>query len=152
MGYAVHRKGDQYRVWSTYSDTYVTEPMTRDVMAKWLREDAFQTLEERIDRDTEVRLARADKCGSSGHPRDTDEWDTELCRCGRFHHTFELRASDGKCGHCGEPEEDIAHKPPCEPNPKTGLMCDECGEPQRRSPSGQVSCDNGHTSKGVFCG
>jgi hypothetical protein len=118
MGYAVHRKGDQYRVWSTYTDTYVTDPMARDVMAKWLREDAIQTLEERIDRETEARLDRADKCGSSGHPRDTANWDTELCRCGQFHHTFELRASDGKCGHCGEPTDDKAHQPPCEPKPR----------------------------------
>lgn len=119
MGYAVHRKGDQYRVWSTYSDTYVTDPMTRSMMAGWLRDDAFQTLEERIDRDTEDRLARADKFGSSGHSRDTEEWDTELCHCGGFHHMFEIRSSDGKCGYCGEPEEDKSHNPPCEP--KSGM-------------------------------
>lgn len=112
MGHAIHRNGDKYRMWSTIVDRYISDPMTREEMAVWVREDAIQTLLERIDQDTEQRLARADRNGSSGHGRDADRWDTELCDHGRFHHEFKLRA-DNLCGVCGEPEDDHAHLPTC---------------------------------------
>lgn len=120
MGHVIHRRGTRYRLWSTYTDTYITEPMTRGQMAKYITREATQELQDRISRigrETEERMERAAKRGTSslmGGPRDTTKWDTEMCQqCGRFHHTFELRPSDGKCGHCGEPEDDMAHKPPC---------------------------------------
>ena len=113
MGHAIHRNGNQYRMWSTIVDRYITDPMTREEMAAWVREDAIQTLLERIGPDTEQRLDRADKHGSSGHGRDADCWEPELCDRGRFHHAFILRPSDGKCSHCGEPEDDHAHLPTC---------------------------------------
>ena len=115
MGHAIHRKGDQYRMWSSYTDTYLTDPMTREEMAKWVKDDAIQTLLERIDRETEERLARADRTGSSGFARSTEEWNQEHCgHCGGMHHLFVFRALDGNCGFCGEPKEDPAHKPTCE--------------------------------------
>lgn len=113
MGHAIHRNGDKYRMWSTFVDRYISDPMTREEMAVWVREDAIQHLLERIDEDTEQRLARSDKYGSSGFKRDADRWDPELCNRGRFHHAFILRPSDGKCSHCGELENDHAHLPTC---------------------------------------
>lgn len=151
MGTEVHRKGNQYRLWSTYTDTYATKPMTRKQMATYLVREATREFQASIGRDVEERMERTAKKGTSsriGGLRDTTKWDTELCRCGSFHHTFELRASDGKCGYCGEPTDDKAHQPPC----VSGMWCDECGAPQQRSPEGQMFCPNGHTSKGVFCG
>lgn len=116
MGRAIHRKEDKYRMWSTVVDRYLTEPMTREEMAAWVKEDAIQTLLERLDQDTEFRLDRADKCGSSGHPRDPSAWETEMCSRGRFHHVF-APTLKGNCSECGEPEEDHAHLPPCTPSP-----------------------------------
>jgi len=116
MGNIIHRKGRRYRVWSTYTDTYITGPMSRGQMTRHLVRCATREFEGRILQDTEVRMERASKKGTSslvGSPRDGTKWDTERCQCGNFHHTFELRASDGKCSHCGEPEDDTSHKPPC---------------------------------------
>ena len=116
MGQIIHRKGTRYRLWSTCTDTYVTPSMTRGQMAKYIVRQATQEFEFNIGRDTEERMKRAAETGTSsrmGCTRDATKWDTERCRCGRFHHTFELRESDGDCRVCGEPETDIAHKPPC---------------------------------------
>lgn len=74
MGHAIHRNGSMYRMWPTYSDTYITEPLTRDQMAAWVRVDAILSLLEKIDSDTESRLVRADRWGSSGNSRDSDKW------------------------------------------------------------------------------
>jgi rubrerythrin len=117
MGHVIHRKDDQYRLWSTFTDTYITEPMSRDEMAEHIKTEALLALHESISSDTEARLTRVDKKGTSsmvGGARDTTKWNIEMCQqCGSFHHPFECRPSDGKCGYCGEPVDDEGHLPPC---------------------------------------
>ena len=117
MGHIIHRKGTRYRLWSTCTDTYITRPMTRGQMTEYVVQEAIREFELNIVRDTKDRVERAAKTGTSsrvgGCSRDATKWDTERCRCGGFHHTFELRASDGDCRVCGEPEGDPSHKPPC---------------------------------------
>lgn len=113
MGHAIHRNGDKYRMWSTIVDRYISDSMTREEMAAWIKEDEMQRLLARIDMETESRLIRADTWGGSGFKRDATRWDTERCDQGRFHHEFDLRPSDGLCKVCGEPRDDHAHEPSC---------------------------------------
>jgi hypothetical protein len=117
MGTIIHRKGTRYRLWSTCTDTYITRSMTRGQMAKYIMAEAIREFEANIGPNTEERMERAAKTGTSsrvGCARDATKWDTELCgHCNRFHHTFELRPSDGNCRVCGEPEGETSHKPPC---------------------------------------
>jgi hypothetical protein len=122
MGHVIHRRGTRYRLWSTYTDTYITPSMTRGQMTRYIVREATREFEATIGRDTEERMERAAKTGTSsrmGGTHDTTKWATERCHCGSFHHTFELRPSDGNCRSCGEPEGDTAHKAPCKKkNPK----------------------------------
>ena len=116
MGQTIHRKGTRYRLWSTVLDKYVTGTMTRGEMTRYIVAQARREFESSIVRDTEERMARAARNGTSSRVepvRDATKWDTEVCHCSRFHHKFELRTSDRNCCSCGEPEEDLTHKPPC---------------------------------------
>lgn len=116
MGHVIHRKGTRYRLWSTYTDTYITGSMTRGEMTRYIVREATREFEANIGRDTVERMDRAAKTGTSsrmGGVHDATKWATERCHCGGFHHTFELRPSGGNCRVCGEPEGDTAHKPPC---------------------------------------
>ena len=121
MGHIIHRRGTRYHLWSTYTDTYITPSMTRGEMTRYIVWEAILEFEANIGRETEERMERASKKGTSSlvsEARDTTKWDTERCHCGGFHHTFELRVSDGNCRSCGEPEGDTVHKPPCKKKPK----------------------------------
>lgn len=124
MGQVIHYRRGNFRIWSTFVDQYVTEPMTEASMEAWLKNDARSAAleyEAGLVADIKNRMERARRKGTSslvGGERDKSTWETERCnRCGTFHHTFDLRSSDGNCGHCGEPEGDVAHKPPCEDPP-----------------------------------
>ena len=108
----IHRNGEQYRLWSTITDTYLTAPMPRPEMFGWLLDGGDGCTTE-----TEVarRLARADAQGTSqaGDSRSADEWESERCNgCAGFHHEYSARP-DGACGACGEAADDVQHQPPC---------------------------------------
>jgi hypothetical protein len=111
MGAFIHRNGDKYREWLTIPDGYGTPPLTRAEMTRYLAERRGQKAVE-----IEDRLARADRFGTSclGDTREATCWDVERClRCATFHHTYEPGAAAGVCRVCGEPANDIAHRPPC---------------------------------------
>lgn len=57
MGTEVHRKGDRYRLWSTYTDSYATEPMTRRQMTTYLVREATREFHARIGRLFDHRTA-----------------------------------------------------------------------------------------------
>lgn len=120
MGQVIHRKGTRYRVWSTVSDQYITKSMSRTEMIRHLTREAIWALEEQIrqaESGVRERMKRTDEKGTSSHVggnRDITQWDTERCDgCGNFHHTFKQGLTRGGCSHCGESEDDKAHKPPC---------------------------------------
>lgn len=104
--------GDRFRRWSTVSDAYTTDPMTRtDMLAHLIRRDV-----DAATRAAEDRMCRAEASGSSVFDvnRGTEEWETERCDgCGRTHHTYEASRIGSGCSWCGEPEDDGAHAPPC---------------------------------------
>lgn len=111
MGQFIHRNGDRYREWLTIPDAYGTPPLTRAEMARYLALHHGQKAVE-----IEERLARADRNGTSCHgdTRDATTWDTERCfECATFHHAYDPREG-GACRSCGEPEDDVSHRPPCE--------------------------------------
>lgn len=111
MSLIIHRNGTLYREWSTIADGYTTDPMTRGEMAEYLEE----TSRARSLVVIAQRLAQADDTGTSvpGDTRDATRWDTPRCpECATFHHEWTPRG-DGTCARCGEPEDDIAHAPPC---------------------------------------
>lgn len=105
--------GPRYREWSSIVDKYCTPEMTREDMFEYLRNN-------QPSESVESRLSRVDRTGTSlldhSHVRDMDsDWHTERCdECGRFHHDFNLRESDGLCSYCGEPKDDSGHAQPCD--------------------------------------
>lgn len=113
----------QYRIWCTITDSYLTEPMTRNETVAWLTEEARALAARTLAADLQAidgRIARADTTGSSFRREDavtlTEPWDTERCAvCRFFHHGFVATAKGSKCADCGEPKGDRSHGPACEP-------------------------------------
>ena len=120
--------GLRFRIWSSVTDSYHTRPMTEEE-AKELLMDDYTGLEVKSGvaaKDLEERLARTKARGTSSHIHDpvdlNSPWEEEICPKGcHFHHEFKHRDSDGLCSGCGEPEDDIGHKPRC------AVRCIECG-------------------------
>lgn len=108
--------GLRYRVWSTSSDQYLTEPLTESEMRELLLNEARRDAEESIGQN----LARAASMGSSRRRDDrtpASDWDRERCQqCGSRHHAYSPRP-DGACKSCGQDEEERTHRPPCEVEP-----------------------------------
>jgi hypothetical protein len=105
--------GLRFRLWSSVSDGYCCEPMTREAFTKWMLELA---LEEQT-RELAERLDRAARTGTSSRLIETveldGEWEVGRCEvCESFHHAFE-KQSDGTCRSCGNPRSDRAHRKPC---------------------------------------
>lgn len=117
MSYVVHRRVQEdrevYRIWSTNVDRYVTEEIswkeTEEFFLGVARETALDSLERMKDR---VLKFNTSSLISARGPR--DNWQTELCRKGSFHHDFRPSSKDsGICFECGEPPEDHGHLPDC---------------------------------------
>ena len=95
MGRFIHRKdtpdGPLYREWSTVSDCYATNPMTREEATIYLTRIARADLEKRmaaVPKDVEARLSRADRKGTSEHgeKRRTTRWADMFCDyCSEWH-------------------------------------------------------------------
>lgn len=115
MTYSIHCKatprGKRLRLWSSVVDAYITEPLTKGKMVTWLVEDERRDAERSIAE----RIGRAERTGTSSHYSDRaldDEWKTERCVCGWFHHQF-VETERGTCGHCGEDKVHETHGQPC---------------------------------------
>lgn len=85
--------GLRYRIWSTSSDQYLTEPLAEGEMREFLLNEARRDAEESIAQN----LARAASEGSSRR-RDgrslAADWDRERCHeCGGLHNP----GQDGAC-------------------------------------------------------
>ena len=123
---AVHRKGNLYREWHSFSSRYCTWPMSRAEMAALLFSREFcagftPTAREvaRAKDAIEERLERVDAGGTSARNSDgsfctrcTDAWDEEQCAyCEEWHHAYDPKP--GGCGSCGEGARARGHKRPC---------------------------------------
>lgn len=109
-----------YRLWSTVTDSYATEPLDEEEVREQLRTmyagDAMRDYERNVEGIHE-RLVRARHRGTSSRVTERDPagpWATERCG-GHFHHAFvERPGSHGAyCAQCGEPPGAVAHGPPC---------------------------------------
>lgn len=129
MGLIIHARklpeGIRYRVWSTYTDRYVTDLLTeteiRDALLAEAKERSTRLLAE-AGAEISARIERTNDKGTSemmrfAHDRPTelyDPWDTELCKsCSRFHHDYVCDSTDGTCKSCGEDIDDPSHLSPC---------------------------------------
>lgn len=115
MGQFIHRNGSEYRVWSTFTDSYVTTAGDRDGIAEYLLEEAIAEAK----KDIAERLARADANGTSAMfgKRDATKWDEERCGvCLAWHHPFVSKGGIGRagCDRCGDPRRKPWHGPLCE--------------------------------------
>lgn len=125
----IHRKGDRYREWHSFSDRYCTWPMSRAEMAALLFSREFRvgfapTAREvaRAKDAIEERLERVDAGGTSARDDDgafrvrcADAWDEEQCPyCEDFHHAYQPTAENAAvCASCGEGKRARSHKRPC---------------------------------------
>ena len=131
MGTVIHARntpeGIRYKLWSTSSDTYVTEVLTIEELNKVLMMEAEFRAQRILDEaafENSLRIARANDRGTSemlrfSHDRPTeinDPWDTERCQhCGGFHHDFRPQPGQDAdtCEHCGEAATESWHTLPC---------------------------------------
>lgn len=118
------RNGEwRFRRWSTVVDAYTTPELTEAEAREEMLLDytGREILDGYAATDLEGRIDRAKSSGTTSRfayckrPDLTSAWTTERCQsCGRFHHEFKLRASDGRCADCGEASGDKAHAPACD--------------------------------------
>lgn len=74
-------KNFRYRIWSTVTDSYITDPMTEKQLAKWELDSRLDQARRDHEREFPERLERASKTGTSsrmGDRRDLEgDWDKE---------------------------------------------------------------------------
>ena len=56
----------RYRIWSTVTDSYITEELTKQELKEYLQEEAVQEALAKVQRDFKQRIARAIQNGTSG--------------------------------------------------------------------------------------
>lgn len=104
----VHRNGAEYRLWGSIVDAYLTPPLSRDAMRRFLTGTRNPT-GRATAQEAEERLAHADEHGTSqhGHTRPASEWKQERCVVERARGVLFGRGAVGVFaagGGGGEPE------------------------------------------------
>lgn len=117
MAYYVHRRvqGDRevFRIWSTNVDRYVTGEVSWEEVSDFFLEVHRQNALYGLERMKE-RILKANTSSLVSTRTPGEDWETEMCSRGRFHHAFSISTKDPRvCAVCGEIPEDHAHLPDC---------------------------------------